>query len=496
LQKNHLKTIKMFLFCGGVYLYFVALFSRNLADYDLWGYLSFGRVFWEDGYFPFRDIFAYTPTKPLWVYHEWLTGVVFFFIHKYSGPAGLQLFRYVVILFTIYLIYATALRKGGSQLAAAIALIPAMLIISFGYVPVRAQIFTYLFFIMTVYILEDAKITGKWSVLWWLLPVQILWCNLHGGFVAGLGLIGLYAVGEGLSGRRVFPYIRIGVFAALATLINPYGIKYWLYMIDAVAMPRPEIDEWMSVAEAIRNHYLTSSIFIFLVSAIVSSLLCAFRRGKNLADLFVLAVTIYLGCKHIRHSVLFGLIFGAYMPVMLSEYWEAWRAKGLSITRRLWIPGSLPVILLFTLYLSINPSLSTTPVPSFALYAPSSFFPAGAVNWIKAHDIQGKILPHFDWGEYLIWTCYPACRVAMDGRYESVYEDRVAEEYFNFLRGREKWDVFLRKYPHDMVLLKYMSRTHLLMLREPSWRVAYVDQLCVLFLKNENRPIKEDERRK
>jgi hypothetical protein len=64
-----------------------------------------------------------------------------------------------------------------------------------------------------------------------------------------------------------------------------------------------------------------------------------------------------------------------------------------------------------------------------------------------------------------------------------VYSDQVGKEYFDFLTGREKWDNFLRKHPHDMVLIKPKSRTHLLMLREPSWRVAYADQWSVLFLK-------------
>lgn len=285
LPRDRFKIIKILILGTGFYLLFVTLFSQRIADNDLWGYLSFGRVFREDGYFPFHDIFSYTPTKPLWVYHEWLTGVIFYIIYKYSGPAGLQLLRYVVILFTIYLIYMTALKKGG-------------------------------------------------------------------------------------------------------------------------------------------------------------------------------------------------------------------KAKGLFFTRRLWVPRSSPVVLLFSIYLLSNPSLSLTAVPSFALLTPSPFFPVGAVNWIKANDIRGNILPHFDWGEYLIWTCYPACRVAMDGRYETVYKDQVSKEYFDFLKGREKWDIFLREYPHDMVLIKSKSRTHLLMLREPSWRVAYMDQWCVLFMKNENRAKKEDDKDK
>ncbi|MDQ5985968.1 MAG: hypothetical protein CSYNP_01686 [Syntrophus sp. SKADARSKE-3] len=483
MQTDRLKIVKILLLCGGLYLCFVTLFSRNLSDNDLWGYLSFGRVFWEDGYFPFYDIFAYTPIKSFWVYHEWLTGVIFYIICKYTGPAGLQLFRYILILFTIYLIYMVALKKGGNPLSAVIALIPAMALISFGYVPVRAQIFTYFFFILTVYILEDAKRTEKWSVLWWLVPIQILWCNLHGGFVAGIGLIGLYALGEALSRKKFLPYIMIGGIATLATLINPYGIKYWTYMIYAVGMPRPEIEEWMSVLNAIRKHYQTLPVYTFLALAFLSSILFAFRQKKSLTDFLVLVVTIYLGLVHVRHNALFAIIFGSFVPSMLSECWEKWKEKYFLRRYFSWIPQALPAAMFLAVYLLINSFLSLTVVPSFTLLAPSPYFPAGAVHWIKTNQIQGHILPHFDWGEFLIWKLYPDCRVAMDGRYESVYEDYVSQEYFDFLMGRDTWDIFLRKYHHDMVLIVPNTRTCWLMLKEPDWRVAYRDDGSVLFVR-------------
>ena len=71
----------------------------------------------------------------------------------------------------------------------------------------------------------------------------------------------------------------------------------------------------------------------------------------------------------------------------------------------------------------------------------------------------------------------------MDGRYEQAYEEQVYREYFDFLLGRDTWKIFLKKYPHDMVLLKPNSRTHLLMLQEPSWRIAYSDRSCIIFIK-------------
>jgi hypothetical protein len=485
LPKALFKYIRILFLSAGLYLLFVALFSSVVADNDLWGYLSFGRIFWEEGYFPYGDVFSYTPTKSVWIYHEWLTGLSFYFIYKYTGAAGLQLLRYVIVLVTIYLIYLTALKRGGTPLFACTALVPATLLISFGYVPVRAQVFTYFFFILTAYLLESARKGNRWDILTWLLPIQVLWCNLHGGFVAGLGLIGLYALGEGLSGRNYIPITIAGVLAALVTIVNPYGFQYWAYTIDALSMPRPEIDEWVSVLSAIMQNMHGVPISVFAVLAFLSLLGCLCRRQRDYTDILVTAVIIYIGVRHVRHSVFLGLIFGAYLPVALSEYWNMLQARSTFFQRRQWLPGTAFVVLLLLIYLCINPFRVLMLAPSFKIVTPPSHFPVGAVKWIMQNNVKGNILPHFDWGEFLIWHLYPVSRVAMDGRYETAYEDHVHKEYFDFLSGRPDWKVFLQKYRHDMVLIKADTRTCFLMQNDSAWRVAYRDQGSVLFMRKQ-----------
>lgn len=480
------KIIPIILLSLGLYTIFVALFSRQIADYDLWGYLSFGSVFWDDGYFPFQDVFSYTPVKPLWVYHEWLTGVSFYFIYSHAGPAGLQLLRYLVALLTIYLLYQTARKKGAGSIAALFALVPAMLLISFGYVPVRAQIFTYLFFALTVYVLESARQEERWYLLWLLPPIQTLWCNLHGGYVAGLGLIILYILGDGFSGRKFWPFLGVLLPATLATLINPYGLRYWSYTLQAITMPRPEINEWLSAPAALQGHIQEVPVLIFLCLALVHLLLLLFPRKRQSTDLLVVAATIYLGCSHIRHGILYGLILGSQLPILLSEAWQAWQQKYAWPARQTRLLPLLLLIFIFSFSIYLNPSRLPAWEPSFVLATPTPEYPLGAVTWIKNNGFKGNILPHFEWGEFMIWTCSPACRVAMDGRYETVYQERVSQEYFDFLQGRSAWKVFLEKYPHDMVLIKPSTKTHLLMLREPAWRKAYADRSCVIFIKNKH----------
>jgi hypothetical protein len=75
----------------------------------------------------------------------------------------------------------------------------------------------------------------------------------------------------------------------------------------------------------------------------------------------------------------------------------------------------------------------------------------------------------------------------MDGRLETVYENDIQKEYFDFIQGRADWQTFLTKYPHDMVLIKRGSKTDSLMRREPAWHLEYEDGLSVLFLRKKEK---------
>jgi hypothetical protein len=471
-----------------VYLLFVEMYSNSLADYDLWGYLAFGRAFWETGHFPYRDLFSYTPTKTLWVYHEWLTGVLFYFIYRYAGDAGLQLLRYVLVLATLYLVYLTSVRRGGTPLFACIALVPAMLLMCFGYVPVRAQVLTYFFFILSLFILEGFRLSQRWSILLWLPPILVLWSNFHGGFVAGIGLISLYAIGEGFAGRKYIPIVAAGILAAATTIINPYGIQYWTFILSAVTLPRPDINEWISVLGALKNNIYVFPAYLFIVMSILCIVVCAVRQRKDYADFMVIVAVIFMGVSHIRHTVFLGLVFGAYLPVFLSEKWNSWREKMVWLHGRTWIPGAVFVCLVLLTHLQISFSRIPSIVPSFKLVTPQSKYPLGALNWIMQTGLQGNILPFFEWGEFIIWHFSPGCRVAMDGRYETVYSEHVYREYSDFLYARPAWRVFLQKYPHEMILLHAGIEITELMKGEKGWQIAYGDKDSVLFVRNRKEP--------
>ena len=464
--------------------------SKTAADFDLWGYLAFGRLFWESGRFPYHDIFTYVPTLPRWVYHEWLTGVIYYPLYQALGGAGLQLLKFATALATAGLLFLTARRRGAEVLAILLTFIVIVLVYALSYSPVRAQVFTYLFFSFTLYALETARLTGRFRLLWLLAPLQVLWCNLHGGFLAGLGLIFIYALGEGLSRRPFWPYLAVFLLAGLATLINPYGLEYWTYIIRAVTMPRPEITEWQSLFTSLKTHVIgaTEIVYLLLVAVIFIGL-ALWDRWRELTPILVSGLILFLGIRHIRHEAFFFLVVGAYAPLLLTAYLEKIRQD--KIISRVFgavgwkIPTCLSLIFMVALGLQtvrLSPLSLTIPAkrkPPLEIY-----YPVGALRYLQQERLAGNLVSVFHWGEYLIWNLYPACKVALDGRYETVYPDAVCREYFDFIFARPSWRTFLEKYDTQMILVIYPSEIYTILQGEKEWRQVYQDGGSALFLKN------------
>ena len=125
--------------------------------------------------------------------------------------------------------------------------------------------------------------------------------------------------GRILARRRWWPYAAIFGLSLLATLINPYGFGYWGYMVRAVTMPRPNITEWSSIPRAYQYGLVTEPFIIyFLVLSfvgVVGYVAIQVAGGYRQPGL---AVSLFLGFRHIRHLSLFLIIAGVYLPVCLN----------------------------------------------------------------------------------------------------------------------------------------------------------------------------------
>ena len=490
------KKIFPIVLTGGAvaFVYAAGLISNN-ADTDLWGYLAFGHEFWSKSGFPYQDVFSYMPVNDVWVYHEWLTGVIFFPLYMAFGDESLQILRYALALGALMFAFKTARLRGAPVAWALLGLFFAAYAVSPGYSPVRAQVFTHFFFCLLIYVCEKSLKEDRYKGLWILAPVFLFWGNAHGGFVAGLGILLLYAVGAAASGRKWTPFALAMAASIAATLINPYGIKYWSYLIHALSMPRTDITEWASIREAFKQGYKVLSPHVFSTLFLISAVLYARRIRKDPTAILILAATAWMAFSHVRHIVFFGFAFAALAPDAAWNFFNSLKTNKFKKRRLAGILILLPAS--WMLYLSLNVAyhrmgendFTDAPLSLKVLSAEEAkngqfFYPVGGMHYLRQNNISGNILPEFSWGEFIMWSL-PDSKIAIDGRYETVYPTRTCEQYFDFLNKTPGWESYLNDYPHEIAVFRPNSYAAHLIDGRPEWKNAYMDQGCVVFIKEE-----------
>ena len=131
------------------------------------------------------------------------------------------------------------------------------------------------------------------------------------------------------------------------------------------------------------------------------------------------------------------------------------------------------IVLFLTIYVGIfSPRLSAgMPVPS------------GAVTFMKQHKLHGNVLNDYEWGGYLIWHIGPESKDFIDGRGETVFSDKVLNDYITFYFDRPGSREVLRTYDHDFVLIPPDAPACNLLEHDADWKMIYRDKTAVLFVR-------------
>src|ERR1700722_10631882 len=164
--------------------------ARNVTDPDLWWHLKAGQDIDEHKSVPHVDPFSFTRAGAPWVAHEWLTDLFLYQAQRLVGWAGLILLFAAIITAAFFLLY---LRCGPlSYIAGVFTICGAFATITLW--GVRPQILSLLLTSVWLLILERSEHDPK--LLWWTLPLTLLWVNLHAGFALGLAISGIFLAGE------------------------------------------------------------------------------------------------------------------------------------------------------------------------------------------------------------------------------------------------------------------------------------------------------------
>jgi len=478
-------------------LVYVLTFLTNIPDYDLWTRLAVGSVFFQTGHVLRHDVFSYLPTKPLWVDHEWGSGVLFYLFTRWFGNTGVFILK-GLLLYVIFLMVAKTIRLRNAKLAPS-ALFFALL--GYAIFPgvaslIRSQMFTYLFFIIWIYALERVRMNEanpgmKDRRMYLLFPcTMLLWANLHGGFVAGVGLVLLYALGELLNRKSPLPYLGIATSILPVMLINPYGFGLLRSVVEAALMERPFIPEWhpVSLSGPMQNlgtfhvHFLAGFMIVVGLTAAAACRCLVVRQERDWTKICVLVTTFLLAMRHQRHVVFFVLAAAAlaYEPIlallepirrMLDRRAPRTSNQIQGVAR--WALGyGMPAMV----FLLIIPRLHHRIVVDYRR------FPVGSLEFIRHNKLSGNLATAFDFGSFAEWKLYPQCKTMIDGRYEEVFPNDVFDLAMRLSVREGQWWEVVNRFPPDIIVLPKLGYSIADLASLRGWKPVYQDHVSLVLL--------------
>jgi hypothetical protein len=452
--------------------------NRTVVDPDLWGHLRFGLDTLSNGYLARQDPYAYTTAGQLWINHEWLAEVLFALAWKLGGNPGLVLLKDLVEILTLALAFAYLRHRGLEPFRAAMYMLLFLPIMLPSMGTIRPQMFTNLIFAFMLVIIAMAE-RGHYGWLWAAPPAVCFWVNTHGGFLAGISILALWAVVHLLFQPRAWKRVVVPVgIALLAVLVNPYGVRLLWFLVQTALGTRPEITEWAPLQ--IRS--LVGALYLIGLALSTAGIVYG-GRPKRWPLLVVFAALALLPLVAVRHLPLYAL--GALM--LNGEHIDALRMRYQPDSKKSkplpeWL-GVLQIAGVVLILTQAAAQFNQLPVKT----TDADFtFPVPAIQLIKQSGVTGNLMIDFDWGEYAIWQLSPHIRVGMDGRRETVYPEKAYSEYINFHFGLGEWDALLKHYPTDMVLIQTGSAPDNLLKLVPDWQVVYTDEISTLFVRRDS----------
>ena len=447
-------------------------FVRTKADPDLWGHLRFGLDLLETGQVVRGDTYSYVTGDQTWVNHEWLAEGMMAGTFERAGAAGLILLKISLMLLIAATLYIHFRRNGLSTKGGAFLLVPVMSLLWPWSESIRPQLFSYLGFALVLSILDRAAASPR--ALWWLPVVFALWVNLHGGFLAGLAFVALWAVlrvanawrSSAQKGRACARALVAPVSATLAaTLVNPYTVHLLIFLRTAL-VARPEIDEWHPL------HPIGAGGIAYVGLLALAIVALAKSRKRDVAHVGLLIAAAILPLTARRHLPLFAIAVGMLVARYAATAWPRFREGSAPVKRR-------RAIALIPAAVGVVAALLAT--PGFkAVEVETDFYPVRAVQAIKDSGVEGQLAVSFDWGEYALWHLWPRMKVSVDGRRETVYSEAVYRETCDFMYGTGDWDRLLHR-GADVVLVGPRFPTYNLMKLKRGWSIAYEDSVAAVF---------------
>ena len=315
--------------------------QKLLGDAGIGWHIRTGQLILQTGAVPRADPFSATMGGQPWYAWEWLYDILVGWFERIAGLNAVVFANALVIAATFALVFRRMIARG-TGLIVAVGLVLLAVFASSIHFLARPHVVSWLLTLAFFEILREFELDGRAARLAWLPAIMLVWVNIHGGFLVGLALIGLFlvaAIPQAIFGgnrelrtggvRRMKALAVATTVCGVITFANPYGYRLhehiYRYLTDRFLMDH--IDEFLSP----NFHGAAQKCFALLILITIAAVAIS-RRRICVSELLVIAFAVYSGLYSARNipvaSMLLVLIDRSALERRNSV--QRWRRKTVS----------------------------------------------------------------------------------------------------------------------------------------------------------------------
>ena len=256
------------------------------TDSDLGWHLKYGEYFLQNKQILRQDIFSHTFEGYRWINHSWLFDILAYSTFSKLKFLGLSILAALTVFAALKIILKNIKASPLEILfSAAVFIFFAKNSLEVG---LRSQFLSWLGLSVLLFLLNKYK-KGQTKALRFLPLLFLFWANLHGTFLLGLAVLGIFWLVETV--RRFRPDFSLAcLISAAATLLNPFGFRIYKEAFKHFGSPLLQtVYEWKPV------DLTTSRGMIFVIfTAVVAVKPFLDRKERDIQQIAILVSLLFL----------------------------------------------------------------------------------------------------------------------------------------------------------------------------------------------------------
>ena len=461
--------------CTGAAAYLLFMFLGNvlLQDSDTFWQIKVGQWIIDHRAVPTSDVYSFTKFGAPWISNAWLSQVLYAAVYAWgwAGPVILtSLAAAAAIAILVWLLDAYF------EPAHSILIAMLVLMLSWHHLLARPHILALPVMVAWIGAMMSAA-DRRACPSFFLLPLMLLWANLHGGFVLGLALmapIALEAVWSAAPERRIALGARWALFAAgavAAACCTPYG---WDTLLAAARIL--DLGQVLSLLSEWRPADFGS--FSLFEGSMLGLFGIALSRGVVLSfpRILLLLLVTHMALANVRSIEAFAFI----VPLILAQPFAGRPVDvAASAAAERWARPYIPGLAIAATAVGLWASTASYTAHHDFTFA-NLQTPAAAVDRLKQRQAK-RIFNAYEFGGYLIARDVPPF---IDGRAE-LYGEKFVVSYFDAVKGRNVDELLrlLEAFQIDATLLAPSSPAAQILDHIAGWRRLYADDTAVIHVR-------------